>query len=49
VDDYSLDTDTIDRLDPRNPSGAYTNTIYSGYLFRPYTAHTVWMKMTYLW
>jgi MtrB/PioB family decaheme-associated outer membrane protein len=49
VDDYSLDTDTIDRLDPRNPAGAYTNTIYSGYLFRPYTAHTVWMRMTYLW
>lgn len=49
VDDFSLDTDTIDRLDPRNPSGAYTSTIYSGYVFRPYTAHTVWMRMTYLW
>jgi MtrB/PioB family decaheme-associated outer membrane protein len=49
VDDFSLDTDTIDRLDPRNPNGGYTNTIYSGYLFRPYTAHTVWMRMTYLW
>jgi MtrB/PioB family decaheme-associated outer membrane protein len=49
VDDFGLDTDTIDRLDPRNPAGAYTNTIYSGYLFRPYTAHTVWLRMTYLW
>jgi MtrB/PioB family decaheme-associated outer membrane protein len=53
VDDYSLDTDSVDRLDPRTPTttppGGFANTIYSGYLFRPYTAHTVWMRMTYLW
>ncbi|HET9263374.1 MAG TPA: MtrB/PioB family decaheme-associated outer membrane protein [Vicinamibacterales bacterium] len=49
VDDFALDTDTLNRLDPRNPSGAYTSTIYSGYVFRPYTAHTAWLRMTYLW
>jgi hypothetical protein len=50
VDDFGLDTDTINRLDPRNPtSGAFASTIYTGYLFRPYTAHTAWLKMTYLW
>jgi MtrB/PioB family decaheme-associated outer membrane protein len=49
VDDFGLDTGQIDRLDPRNPSGGYTSTIYSGYVFRPYTAHTVWMRMRYLW
>lgn len=50
VDDFALGSDTIDRLDPRNPStGNFTNTIYAGYLFRPYTAHTAWLRMTYLW
>ena len=50
VDDFSLDTDTINQLDPRNgTTGVFANTIYSGYLFRPYTAHTFWLKATYLW
>jgi len=26
-----------------------TTTIYSGYLYRPYTAHTGWVRLTYLW
>jgi hypothetical protein len=50
VDDFSLDTDTINQLDPRNgTTGVFASTIYSGYLFRPYTAHTFWLKATYLW
>jgi MtrB/PioB family decaheme-associated outer membrane protein len=50
VDDFSLDTGTIDRLDPRNgTTGVFASTIYTGYLYRPYTAHTAWLRATYLW
>ena len=50
VDDFGMDTETIDRLDPRNKTtGVFASTIYSGYLYKPYTAHTWWLKMTYLW
>jgi MtrB/PioB family decaheme-associated outer membrane protein len=50
VEDFSLGEGTIDQLDPRNGSnGAFASTIYAGYLFRPYTAHTWWLRMTYLW
>jgi MtrB/PioB family decaheme-associated outer membrane protein len=50
VDDFGMDTGTIDRLDPKSAAtGLLANTIYAGYLYRPYTAHTWWLKMTYLW
>ena len=49
VDDFGMDTDTINRLDPRNTSNVFASTIYAGYLYRPYTAHTWWLRMTYLW
>lgn len=43
VDDFSLNSRTIDALN------IGTATIYSGYLYRPYTAHTGWLKISYLW
>jgi MtrB/PioB family decaheme-associated outer membrane protein len=43
VDDFSLNSDVINTLN------IGTATIYSGYLYRPYTAHTVSLRMTYLW
>ena len=50
VQDFSLDTGTINQLDPRNgTSGTFASTIYAGYLFKPYTAHTWALRMTYLW
>ena len=50
VEDFALGTDTIDRLDPKSAAnGLFASTLYAGYLFRPYTAHTAWLKMTYLW
>jgi hypothetical protein len=50
VDDFSLDTDAINRLDPVNgTSGVFASTIYTNYLFRPYTGHTAWLRLTYLW
>ena len=50
VDDFSLDTDTINSLAPKNASNnTFASTIYAGYLFRPYTAHTWWLRAKYLW
>jgi MtrB/PioB family decaheme-associated outer membrane protein len=50
VEDFALDTGTINRLDARNGNtNAFASTLYAGYLFRPYTAHTTWMRLTYLW
>jgi MtrB/PioB family decaheme-associated outer membrane protein len=50
VDDFALGTGTINRLDARNgTTGVFASTLYTGYLFRPYTAHTAWMRLTYLW
>lgn len=50
VDDFGMGTTTIDRLDPKSAaSGLLANTIYAGYLYKPYTAHTWWLRMTYLW
>jgi hypothetical protein len=43
VSDFSLNSTTIDTLN------IGTATIYSGYLYRPYTAHTGWLKISYLW
>jgi len=51
VQDFALGGDvTLDRLDPVSAAtGVFASTIYSGYLYRPYTAHTGWLKVTYLW
>jgi MtrB/PioB family decaheme-associated outer membrane protein len=50
VKDFALGEGTIDKLAPTSASnGLVANTIYSGYLYRPYTAHTVWLRMSYLW
>lgn len=43
VDDWALGTQTLDRL-------AYSNTfLLMNYNWERYTAHTVWLKATYLW
>ena len=50
VQDFALGSATLNRLDPVNATtGVFASTIYSGYLYRPYTAHTWWLRMTYLW
>lgn len=49
VQDFALSGTTIDQLNPVNASGVFASTIYSGYLYRPYTAHTGWLRVTYLW
>jgi MtrB/PioB family decaheme-associated outer membrane protein len=49
VDDFALGPERVDRMDVRNASGGFASTLYTGYLFRPYTAHTAWMRVTYLW
>ena len=43
VNDFSLNPITINTLN------IGTATIYSGYLYLPYTAHTAWLKVSYLW
>jgi len=43
VEDLSLNSTVINSLN------IGTATIYSGYLYRPYTAHTVSLRATYLW
>jgi MtrB/PioB family decaheme-associated outer membrane protein len=43
VNDFSLNPITINTLN------VGTSTIYSGYLYQPYTAHTYWLRLTYLW
>jgi MtrB/PioB family decaheme-associated outer membrane protein len=50
VDDFSLTDTTINKLNATNATtGAFANMIYSGYLYRDYTAHTGWLRLTYLW
>lgn len=50
VDDFALGEETINRLDPVNATtGSFASTLYAGYLFRPYTARTWWVRTTYLW
>ncbi len=50
VDDFALGPDTLNQLNPVNANtGGSTNSIYSGYLYRNYTAHTGWLRVTYLW
>ena len=50
VSDFSLTSSTLNSLAPANgTTGVFANTIYSGYLYRDYTAHTGWLRMTVLW
>jgi MtrB/PioB family decaheme-associated outer membrane protein len=42
VHDFSLNDTTINQLN-------LPSTIYTGYLYRPYTAHTFALRMSYLW
>jgi MtrB/PioB family decaheme-associated outer membrane protein len=49
VKDFAMGPETLNALNPANASGVFASTIYSGYLYRPYTAHTVWLRMSYLW
>lgn len=50
VKDFAFGDTIINALNPANgTTGVFASTIYSGYLYRPYTAHTVWLRMSYLW
>jgi MtrB/PioB family decaheme-associated outer membrane protein len=50
VADFALGVDTHSVLNPVNgTTGVFASTIYSGYLYRPYKAHTGFLRMTYLW
>jgi MtrB/PioB family decaheme-associated outer membrane protein len=42
VDDFALGPTTLNQT-------ALGTTTYLGYVYRPYTAHTAWLKLTYLW
>lgn len=43
VRDFALDGGTINAL------AVGTTSIYTGYMYRPYTAHTGWLRVSYLW
>jgi MtrB/PioB family decaheme-associated outer membrane protein len=49
VNDYALSPDTLNSIVPLTLSGGSSNTIFMNYVFRPYTANTVWARLTYLW
>lgn len=50
VEDFSLTPAVLNSLAPVNASnGVFASTIYSGYVYRPYKAHTAWVRMTVLW
>jgi hypothetical protein len=49
VDDFALGPETLNQLNPTNAAGTFAATIYSGYLYRDYKAHTGWLRMTVLW
>ncbi|MEO8256483.1 MAG: hypothetical protein ABI868_03975 [Acidobacteriota bacterium] len=42
VNDFTLDADA-------NPDLARGQALLMGYLYRPYTAHTVWGRLIYRW
>lgn len=42
VEDFSLGPDTIKRID-------LPGSLFLGYVYRPYTAHTGWLSVSYLW
>lgn len=50
VQDFALDGTAVNALNPVSAAnGLFASTIYSGYLWRPYTAHTGWLRVSYLW
>jgi MtrB/PioB family decaheme-associated outer membrane protein len=50
VSDFALGDATHGVLNPANgTTGVFASTIYSGYLYRPYRAHTGFLRVTYLW
>ena len=53
VEDFALGPDTISgiALPPPNPTNplAPTNALLLGYQYRPYTAHTGFVRLTYVW
>lgn len=42
VDDFGWGTSTFDRLDP-------TGSLFLGYVYRPYTVNSAWLRFIYLW
>ena len=49
VQDFALDPAVINNLIVRNPTNAALTGFYTGYANEPYTAHTFFVRMTYLW
>jgi MtrB/PioB family decaheme-associated outer membrane protein len=50
VEDFALSEAAIGSLAPTSAAnGLFASTIYSGYMYRPYRAHTAWLRMSYLW
>lgn len=53
VEDFALGPNTLTgiALPPPNPAQplAATTALLLGYQYRPYTAHTGWVRLTYLW
>lgn len=42
VDDFALGPATLDRLD-------LPGSLFLGYVYRPYTAHSAWLRLMYFW
>ena len=49
VQDFALDPGVIDSLIVRNPTNNALTGFYTGYANEPYTAHTFFARMRYLW
>ena len=49
VQDFALDPSIINALVVRNPTSGALTGFYTGYANEPYTAHTFFVRMTYLW
>jgi hypothetical protein len=49
VQDFALDPTIINALIVRNPTSNALTGFYTGYANEPYTAHTFFVRMTYLW
>ena len=49
VNDFAMSPDTVNSIVPLTTAGAAASGIYLNYLYRPYTANTGWVRLTYLW
>ena len=49
VQDFALDPGVINSLIVRNPTNNALTGFYTGYSNEPYTAHTFFARMRYLW